>query len=140
MVYSYSDKQKYLFKYKLSNLPTKSELIFKELLDNLDIRYLYQKGFLSKTKTFYICDFYIPKPFKLVIEIDGLYHLSNDQQVKDQEKDKYLKERRGLRILRFTNEQVLNDLDQVKNTLLGILNAANETPVSKRGMNAGGTS
>ena len=52
----------------------------------------------------YIVDFYIPKK-QLVIEIDGIQHLTAEHKEKDQERDKCL-EKEGLTVLRFPNESV----------------------------------
>ena len=47
----------------------------------------------------YIVDFYC-KPLKLVIEIDGYYHLEDEQKIKDSERQQLL-EKMGLHFLRF---------------------------------------
>lgn len=84
---------------------TKSEECFKNRLDDLGIRYIFQKGFIGGD--FYcIVDFYLPKPYKLCIEIDGGYHNSEEQKRKDWAKDKYLRGRK-MRVLRIKNEDVL---------------------------------
>lgn len=92
------------YRNNLLNNMTYSELIFKQLLDELGIRYLSQKGFI-KGNGFYIVDFYIPKPYKLCIEIDGGYHSLPKQIIKDKNKDRYLISR-GFRVLRISNNQV----------------------------------
>lgn len=53
----------------------------------------------------YIVDFYC-HAYKLVIEVDGEVH--EHQLPRDQSRDAFLK-RYGYTVLRFTNEQVLND-------------------------------
>ena len=52
----------------------------------------------------YIVDFYIPTK-GLVIEIDGIQHLTEEHEEKDQVRDKFL-EGQGLRVLRFSNESI----------------------------------
>ena len=52
----------------------------------------------------YIVDFYIPKK-QLVIEIDGIQHLTQEHKEKDQARDKYLEEQ-GLTVLRFPNRSI----------------------------------
>ena len=52
----------------------------------------------------FIVDFYCHQE-KLVIEIDGGYHLTKEQQEKDINRSAVLK-RLGIKILRFTNEEV----------------------------------
>jgi very-short-patch-repair endonuclease len=63
----------------------------------------------------YIADFYAPK-VKLVIEIDGSQHLETTQAEHDQRRTAYL-ERQGLRVLRFTTLEVLQELEAVTETI-----------------------
>ena len=53
----------------------------------------------------YIVDFYCPRA-KLVIEVDGSYHLVGEMIKHDRIRDEYLSSF-GLRVLRFTNTDVL---------------------------------
>lgn len=48
----------------------------------------------------------------LVVEIDGGYHSDSEQRQVDQSRTDYLKER-GFNVVRFTNEQVFNELNDV---------------------------
>lgn len=59
----------------------------------------------------YIVDFFSYSQ-GLIIEVDGGYHLEPEQQLLDKERESFLK-KRGFRILRFTNEQVINQTKQV---------------------------
>lgn len=52
----------------------------------------------------------------LVIEVDGAYHLSQDQQEEDQKRTEVL-QRLGYRVLRFTNDEVLFQIDEVLKTI-----------------------
>ena len=61
--------------------------------------------------SFYIADFYC-HALKLVIEIDGGYHLTEEQQLLDEERTKNI-EFQGLKVIRFTNEEVLMQLPEV---------------------------
>jgi very-short-patch-repair endonuclease len=61
--------------------------------------------------SFYIADFYC-HALKLVIEIDGGYHLKKEQQLLDEERTKNI-EFQGLKVIRFTNEEVLAQLPNV---------------------------
>jgi len=63
----------------------------------------------------YIADFYSSKA-KLVIEIDGKIHDDICRKEYDEIREKELKARE-LDILRFTNEQVLNDIKGVLNII-----------------------
>ncbi len=59
----------------------------------------------------FIVDFYCPY-LKLVIEIDGESHFNQDAQAYDAERSQVLAGH-GLRVVRFTNQQVLNDFEAV---------------------------
>lgn len=59
----------------------------------------------------YIVDFYCPLA-GLVLEVDGCQHMQKNHAVKDKARDSFLKQN-GLKILRFDNLQVLNQLDAV---------------------------
>ena len=52
----------------------------------------------------YIVDFYIPTK-RLVIEIDGIQHTTEENSKKDQARDNFLKEQ-GLNVLRIPNENI----------------------------------
>ena len=60
---------------------------------------------------FYIADFYCHK-LKLVIEADGEIHTENEIQSHDEGRTGEL-ERFGIKVLRFTNDQILPDCDLV---------------------------
>ena len=64
----------------------------------------------------YIADFVSVKNH-LIIEIDGAYHLSSDQQIDDAARTEYL-QRKGFRVIRFTNEQVLSDIETVMSKII----------------------
>ncbi len=63
----------------------------------------------------YIADF-ICLPKKLIIEIDGGYHQLPNQQTSDEIRTQCLEEN-GFRVIRFTNEEVLFDIDNVIKTI-----------------------
>jgi very-short-patch-repair endonuclease len=69
----------------------------------------------------------------LVIELDGGYHDADDQQFYDEQRAKYL-ETDGFRILRFRNEDVLNNIHSV---CAAILKAAHQEPLSREGEGQG---
>lgn len=99
-------KQRTLFqrKAKLIEKATESELIFKKRLEDAGIRFMFQKGYIAGD--FYcIVDFYIPKPHRTAIEIDGPYHAADEQKRKDWAKDKYLNSRK-IKVIRIKNEDV----------------------------------
>ena len=49
---------------------------------------------------------------KLIIEIDGGYHLADEQPELDAERTQWLN-KAGFHVLRFTNEEVLSDIDSI---------------------------
>ncbi|MCH7650819.1 MAG: endonuclease domain-containing protein [Nitrospinae bacterium] len=59
----------------------------------------------------YIVDFYCHE-HRLVIEIDGDTHGDEDAQKKDQFRTEFL-ESKGLRVVRFTNPDVVNNIEGV---------------------------
>ena len=59
----------------------------------------------------YIVDFYCHK-LKLVIEVDGSIHSSEENQKLDEMRQKNL-EKLGLTVFRFTNEDVRNKIEKV---------------------------
>ena len=67
----------------------------------------------------YIVDFYCPS-LKLVIEVDGNQHYTKDGLEYDRIRDKYI-ESLGLDILRFRNEEVLENTEEVLSILLSFL-------------------
>jgi len=59
----------------------------------------------------YIVDFYCPK-VKLVIELDGGQHYTEDGKERDKVRDEYLTGE-GLQVLRFSDRDVLTQTDAV---------------------------
>ncbi len=59
----------------------------------------------------YILDFFCLEK-KLVVEIDGEYHLLKDQREYDENRTAFLEES-GLKVIRFTNEEVKSELSKI---------------------------
>ena len=59
----------------------------------------------------YIVDFFFRKSM-LIVELDGGYHFTEEQQKEDAIRQSWL-EHMGYKVLRFTNEQILFDTDNV---------------------------
>ena len=99
--------------------PTPAEtLIWQELLRKRQLeghKFLRQKPIHG-----YIVDFYC-SALKLVIEIDGASHLGRHEY--DKERSKILKAH-GLHILRFNNEQVLNDIEGIRLKILAFIHSS----------------
>ena len=80
----------------------------------------------------YITDF-INLKHKLIIEIDGKYHQEVEQVKKDAQRTQYL-EQKGYSVIRFTNEEVFNHMEDVikkiKETIMAI--DSHNTPQTAR--------
>jgi len=74
----------------------------------------------------YIVDFYCPEQ-SLVIEVDGDSHADADQIVKDQRRDRYFQSL-GLRVIRYINDDILNNLDGVLEDLAERLSSGATSP------------
>jgi very-short-patch-repair endonuclease len=91
--------------------PTKAEAL---LWEHLKARQLH--GFKFRRQYAidgYIVDFYCPET-KLVVELDGPSH--DDRQKYDRDRTLWL-ECYDMRVVRFPNQTVLDDLDQVLNSI-----------------------
>ena len=74
----------------------------------------------------YIVDFYCPRA-KLVIEVDGGQHYSDDMAEVDRKRDDYLKNL-GLKVLRFNNTEVLTNIEGVVEIILKNMGIIQENP------------
>jgi len=94
--------------------PTSAEIIMWDLLlyDTIinKFRFLRQKPIDQ-----YIVDFFCSK-IKLAIEIDGSVHDNVDTQEYDKARTETLK-KYGIKVIRFTNDMVMNDINAVKMVL-----------------------
>lgn len=81
----------------------------------------------------YIVDFYCPA-YRLVVELDGDSHFTQDGKTKDKRRTEML-EQYGIRIIRFLNEDVLQNLEGVVSSIeetiqeLKEAGAGNESPL-----------
>lgn len=91
---------------------------FREFQKNHDIRILRQRPIDN-----FIVDFYIPK-LKLVIEIDWESHFDDQWKAYDVERTHIL-EWLWLKVIRFTNEEVMKNFDGVCESILKNCNKKN---------------
>ena len=63
----------------------------------------------------YIADFVSPE-HHLIIEVDGAYHAEWQQLEKDEDRTGKLN-KMGFRVVRFTNEEILNDIETTIKTI-----------------------
>jgi len=68
----------------------------------------------------FILDFYCHEA-KLCVELDGSQHKEDEQVKYDEERTKILFERRGIKVIRFWNSDVLNKTEEVLNVLWDLL-------------------
>ena len=80
---------------------------------------------------------------KLIIEIDGGYHLAGEQQGLDAERTRWLN-KAGFHVLRFTNEEVLSDIDSVLEEISDMIDLeslpsskSNQSPLPSGGAGGG---
>jgi len=76
----------------------------------------------------YIVDFYCPKA-KLVIEVDGGQHFTDEGKESDESRDAYLNSI-GFRVLRYNNHEVLANIEGVVSNLMNIL-SENDIRIAK---------
>ena len=113
--------------------PTEAEALLWEHLrgKQLGVRFRRQHPVYD-----YIPDF-VCLTLNLIIEVDGGYHTIKEQRLNDEKRDAYLASF-GFHIIRFTNEEVLYDLNNVLNEIKTAMNklssenqSANTTPTAK---------
>ncbi|MDE0487378.1 MAG: endonuclease domain-containing protein, partial [Nitrospira sp.] len=69
----------------------------------------------------FIVDFYCPEQL-LVVEIDGDVHAEETKITKDRQRERYLRSL-DLQVIRYTNHEVMSNLDGVLEHLLGVLSS-----------------
>jgi very-short-patch-repair endonuclease len=75
----------------------------------------------------YIVDFYAPS-VRLVVEVDGSQHFAVEQTAYDSQRTAYL-ESQGLRVLRFTNLEVLQETKSVVEAIYEAVLKAKNSPL-----------
>lgn len=121
------------FQQTLRDRATKAEQRLATVLANSPLidKYEFQHIIYVKTKSryggkridrFFIADFCFPDS-KLIIEVDGEYHYTSEQSVKDIERTTILKNQ-GYTILRISNQRILS-ADNFDSLILDLLNRTN---------------
>jgi very-short-patch-repair endonuclease len=90
---------------ELRKYPTAAERMLKTKLEKLEIEYVFQYAYYYRGAAG-ICDFYLPS-YNLLIEVDGGYHLEEEQKKKDDVKDVVCRDNLNKPILRLTNKQAI---------------------------------
>ncbi|MBN1942440.1 MAG: endonuclease domain-containing protein [Phycisphaerae bacterium] len=81
----------------------------------------------------YVVDFFCAS-VGVVVELDGRSH--EDQLFQDMKRQKYL-EQQGFRVIRFTNDQLLSDLDGVVEAIIEACNPSHSGGGQGEGENSG---
>ena len=93
----------------LRNNPTEAEkLLWKKLNCDPFKQYHFRR---QHPIHHFIADFYSHQ-LKLVIEVDGEYHESSEQKIKDQTRTELI-QFQDLNVIRFTNQQVIQNMEKV---------------------------
>src|SRR5690606_3554491 len=104
-----ASKETFLKAQALRNTMTESEKMLWERLSNNQLEGL--KFRRQHPILFYIADFYC-HALHLIIEIDGGYHDTVEQKIKDEERTELLTSNK-ITVIRFTNDEVINNIDDV---------------------------
>ena len=104
--------------------PTRAEKILWEAIryDQLGVRFRRQYFIGGR-----ILDFYCPELF-LCIEVDGGIHLKSAQKEKDRERDAFLALDHRVRTIRFTNEEIYQNLPRVLQELKNSIQNSSPPP------------
>lgn len=96
--------------------PTEAEVM---LWNYISAKQLWHKFNRQYVIGDYIVDFVCLEK-KLIIEVDGGYHFEYTQMQKDEHRTERLQSM-GFEVIRFTNEEILNSIDNVLERLRNIL-------------------
>jgi very-short-patch-repair endonuclease len=119
---------------KLRKSQTTAEVLLWQLLRNrqlLGFKFRRQHQFGD-----YVADFYC-RDAQLVVECDGSVHEPNEQWHHDQNRDAYMIAQ-GLRIIRFTNDRILNDTENVLEEIAKYLRSSSERRAEEEESSRGG--
>ncbi|HDM8240921.1 endonuclease domain-containing protein [Vibrio campbellii] len=102
-----------------TNMPKPEEVLWQRIRrKQLGVKFRRQHGIGR-----YIVDFYCAE-LNLVIEIDGDSHFSDEGKEKDTIRDAFM-ETLGIKVLRFTNEEVMKQTESVLERLLNLVRSNN---------------
>ncbi|MET2946686.1 endonuclease domain-containing protein [Vibrio owensii] len=102
-----------------ANMPKPEEVLWQRIRrKQLGVKFRRQHGIGR-----YIVDFYCAE-LNLVIEIDGDSHFSDEGKEKDTIRDAFL-EALGIKVLRFTNEEVMKQTESVLERLFNLVRSSN---------------
>ena len=116
------------------NYPTQAEAVLWEYLKGNRLGAKFRRQHLIGQ---YIPDF-VCLSKQLIIEVDGGYHFIGDQIISDEQRTAYL-ESFGYHVIRFTNEEVLANTQNVLQKIRHIMNHLNEQNKQQTGQNTTST-
>lgn len=111
---------------EMRKTPTEAEELLWQNLRNRQTGYKFRRQHPIEN---YIADF-VCLDVWLIVEVDGGYHTSIEQKENDSNRDTFLKEL-GFTTLRFSNEEVLHNLNIVIKTITDTCNSLKETSSKK---------
>lgn len=97
-------------------IQTNAESILWNKLRDKQLGYKFRRQHIIGT---YIADFACLSK-KLIVEVDGLIHEHPDHKLSDEERTKWLEEK-GFTVIRFTNDEVINETEKVCRSIAKIL-------------------
>ncbi len=80
---------------------------------------------------FYILDFFNKKR-NVAIEVDGSIHCTEKQMAHDRKKDQFLN-RHGIKVIRFTNDDVMNNAHKCATMIKSVLDKMPKHSVGRKG-------
>jgi len=96
----------------LRRRPTKAESLVRAALDGMGVRYIFQKGYLCNGYGVRIVDFYLPKPMRVALEIDGDSHQGQKEQDRFREwQIRTASSAKKIRFVRISDREVFNAID-----------------------------
>ena len=109
-------ENKEIRKYLRSDMPEAEKLLWSKLKGKQLAGYKFRRQHGLED---FILDFYCPKAL-LAIEVDGDSHCEDKNKDDDQEKQSCI-ESHGIRVLRFTNDEIYDNLEMVLEKILAHL-------------------
>jgi len=126
----YNEKLKQLARQLRNNMTDAEKRLWSRIrMGQLEGCYFYRQKPIGE----YIVDFYCPRA-KLVVEVDGGQHFSNDGVEYDDIRDDYLQSA-GLKVLRFSNADVMKNINGIVESVLENMEISEETPIEKIPLN-----
>jgi very-short-patch-repair endonuclease len=101
-----------------NNMTNAEELLWEELKNREIFKARWRR---QHPVDIFIVDFYCHE-YKLVIEVDGEIHVLEEIQERDDGREHDI-EKLGIRIIRFTNKEIYDNIESVKTRILHVINS-----------------